>query len=295
MSNATTISFNGDANGKSTTTSGSTPVDPKAATISATLQSTQVGGMTRVENIVPSDASLAAEAESTTTEAEATPQKPNWLPDKFKSPEDLAKAYLELEKKIGKKADEPVKTPTETSKATESTEGVTAAKEVIGVQAFDEYSKEFLDAGSLSDESYQKLEAKGFGKDIVDSFIRGQQALVTGQINEVYNAVGGQEQYQGMIQWAEDALSAEEVSTFNELINSGNHQQTLLAVRGLQSRYQNQNKSPKLLGGAPATSNNIQAYRSTAELVAAMSDPRYKVDPAYRRDVERRLEHSDIL
>jgi len=292
MSNATNVSFNGDANGNNTTTSGSTPVDSKAATISATLQSTQVGGMTRVENIVPSDASLETDAKA--LEAD-TPQKPDWLPEKFKSPEDLAKAYLELEKKIGKKADEPAKTPTDASKATDSPEGVTAAKEVIGVKAFDEYSKEFLDSGSLSDESYQKLEQKGFGKDIVDSFIRGQQALVTGQINEVYNAVGGQEAYQGMIQWAEDALSAEEVSTFNELINSGNHQQTLLAVRGLQSRYQNQNKSPKLLGGAPATSNNIQAYRSTAELVTAMSDPRYKVDPAYRRDVERRLEHSDIL
>ena len=292
MSNATNVSFNGDANGNTTTTSGSSSVDPKAATISATLQSTQVGGMTRVENIVPSDASLETEAKA----AEATtPEKPEWLPEKFKSPEDLAKAYLELEKKIGKKADEPAKAPADAAKEPETPEAAKAAKEVIGVQAFDEYSKEFLDSGSLSEESYQNLEAKGFGKDIVDAFIRGQQALVTGQINEVYSAVGGQESYQSMIQWAEDALSAEEISTFNDLINSGNHQQTLLAVRGLQSRYQSQNKSPKLLGGAPATANNTQAYRSTAELVTAMSDPRYKTDPAYRRDVERRLEHSDIL
>jgi len=129
----------------------------------------------------------------------------------------------------------------------------------------------------------------------VDAFIRGQQALLTSQINEVYSEVGGQEAYQNMIQWAEEALGADEIDTFNSLINSGNQQQTMLAVRGLQSRYQSQNKSPKLIGGSPATANSTQAYRSTAELVTAMSDPRYKTDPAYRRDVERRLEHSDIL
>lgn len=290
MSNATNVSFNGDS-GTGTSTASTQPIEKEGSTITATLQSSQMGGMTRVENIVPSDASLEAEANAKANEALAD-EKPQWLPEKFKSPEDLAKAYLELEKKVGgsKKTDEP-----KADESKDAPDAAKAAKEVIGVQSFEQYSQEFMNDGALSEDSYKTLEQKGFGKDIVDAFIKGQQALLSSQINEVYSEVGGQEAYQNMIQWAEESLGADEIDTFNGLINSGNQQQTMLAVRGLQSRYQSQNKAPKLIGGSPATANSTQAYRSTAELVTAMSDPRYKVDPAYRRDVERRLEHSDIL
>jgi len=69
MSNATNVSFNGDANG--TSTASTQPIEKEGATTTATLQSSQVGGMTRVENIVPSDASLEAEADAKAAQRQA--------------------------------------------------------------------------------------------------------------------------------------------------------------------------------------------------------------------------------
>ena len=43
-----------------------------------------------------------------------------------------------------------------------------------------------------------------------------------------------------------------------------------------------------------ASADIKEAFRSQAELVAAMDDPRYEKDPAYRQDVERKLENSNI-
>jgi hypothetical protein len=45
-------------------------------------------------------------------------------------------------------------------------------------------------------------------------------------------------------------------------------------------------------GKAPSSSGN--SFRSQAELVAAMGDPRYDTDEAYRDDVLRRLDQSDL-
>ena len=45
-------------------------------------------------------------------------------------------------------------------------------------------------------------------------------------------------------------------------------------------------------GKAPAQKSD--AFRSQAEVVEAMSDPRYDKDSAYRRDVMEKLERSNV-
>ena len=47
-----------------------------------------------------------------------------------------------------------------------------------------------------------------------------------------------------------------------------------------------------LTGKAPKSSGDV--FRSQAEVVEAMSDPRYDRDPAYRNDVFEKLSRSDI-
>ena len=47
-----------------------------------------------------------------------------------------------------------------------------------------------------------------------------------------------------------------------------------------------------LSGKAPQASGDV--FRSQAEVVAAMSDPRYDRDPAYRQDLIEKLDRSDI-
>ena len=48
-----------------------------------------------------------------------------------------------------------------------------------------------------------------------------------------------------------------------------------------------------MLQGKPAASSG-DIFRSQAELVAAMGDPRYDNDPAYRADIVQKLEQSDL-
>ena len=62
----------------------------------------------------------------------------------------------------------------------------------------------------------------------------------------------------------------------------------------MKSRYEAVNgyEGRRLTGKAADTSGDV--FRSQAQLVEAMSDPRYDRDPAYRQDVVAKLERSDI-
>ena len=61
------------------------------------------------------------------------------------------------------------------------------------------------------------------------------------------------------------------------------------------AQYQNANGyEGRMLTGKPPA-NQSAAFRSQAELVRAMSDPRYDNDPAYRQDVLGKLEQSGDL
>lgn len=256
------------------------PTNPTA------LQASQVGGAIRVEatGVQPDPANSQPSAET----------RPEWLPEKFKTGEDLAKAYAELEKKQGATPPSPP-TPDPAQPQTPPADP-NAAVAAVGVKDFQAYSNEFAEKGELSAESYAALEKKGFSKELVDTYIQGQVALNEGRVNEVYNAVGGQEQYRAMLEWAEEALDQNAIDAYNAVVVRGNQAEILLAVNGLKAQYQATNKTPNLIGGKPPGSGGGEApFLSTAEMVAAMSDARYKTDSAYRDMVERRLAKSDIL
>ena len=97
-----------------------------------------------------------------------------------------------------------------------------------------------------------------------------------------------------MIQWAGANMSKEDIAAYNQSVESGNMSQVMFAVKGLQARYANANKGePKLVGGSGRTTPT--AFSSVAQVVAAMSDPKYKTDPAYRAEVERKIANSNVL
>ncbi len=245
-----------------------------------------------------------AMAESTTQKAETpTEERPSWLPEKFESPEDLAKAYGELEKQFTQKAQTKTTQPetkvTETK--TDTTEipddqnnAVNKIVESAGLNMTD-LSAEYEQAGQLSEDSYEKLAKAGISKEYVDGYIRGQEALATHYQSEVFDIAGGQQGYTEMIQWAAKNLSTDEINAFNTTVNSGNLEQAKLSVQGLMARYTtSEGNEPRLVKGV-ATGDAASVFRSTAELTAAMKDPKYKNDPAYRQDVIDKLGRSSIF
>ena len=120
------------------------------------------------------------------------------------------------------------------------------------------------------------------------------QQLTQAQADKLFEMVGGKKAYQSMIEWAGQNLSESEVQMYDSVMGRGDPNAIFFAVQALQSRYGDAvGKDGKLLTGR-GTSNEGSTFRSQAELVQAMSDPRYDNDPAYRQDVIRKLEKSDL-
>jgi len=245
------------------------------------------------------DAAMAANFDAVQANGapQATPaERPSWLPEKFKSAEDLAAAYKALEAKQSQGQSQEAKpgAKPETPALPQSQEEVAEGLKANGLD-YGAFEREFMETGALSQASYEKLAAIGVPKDMVDAYLDGQAALA-GQIqNDVFSTVGGEAEYRSMVSWAATNLSPGEVAAFNKAMDFGSVDEIKLAVGGLQARYSAANGSePSLIGGSQ-NGNSGDVFRSTAELTRAMSDPRYRSDPAYREEVIGKLSRSNIM
>ncbi len=215
--------------------------------------------------------------------AVVSPSRPEWLPEKFESPEALAQAYSELEKQFTKE-----------NQTAETKDAVSEIVENAGLN-MDVLTDEYSQQGQLSDDSYEKLSKAGIDRQYVDGYIRGQEALALQYQSEVVSITGGRDKYSEMITWASQNLAPEEVLAFNTSVNSGDIAQAKLAVKGLFSQFsETEGLEPSLVrGGVSGESGSV--FRSLAELTEAMSNPKYKNDPAYRQDVINKLARSNIM
>ena len=229
---------------------------------------------------------------------------------KYKTAEDLEKAYGELQKKLGEKGDEDSEEagdsePAESEETTEEAEETTqpsAAAELI-TSASEEYAS---NDGKLSPETLEKFSSMS-SQELVEAYMKVQSNLPQGDlldntgdisdatVNEIKNYAGGDESYSNMVQWASENLESGAVEAFDNIVNTGSVDAIKLAVNGLKAQYQNSVgfEGTMVTGKAPVEQKDV--YRSQAELVAAMSDRRYDNDPAYRQDVIAKLERSDNL
>ena len=241
----------------------------------------------------------AAEAVGTISEEqtgeEQQVERPEWLPEKFKSPEDMAQAYSELEKKMGQGTNE--EQPAET---TEDNEGDVQDDKPDDNENADynaavvDASKEFFENdGQLSEETYEKLAKAGLPKELVDSYAAGQQALLQTEEGEIKSVANGQ--FDAMAEWANDNLEQEEINAFDDIVTTGTKEQAKFAVKSLYDRYTQANgSSPKLVQGA-VTGGSTMPFKSMQELARAQSDPRYKSgDKAYHEEIDRRLSVSRL-
>jgi len=216
--------------------------------------------------------------------------RPEWLPEKFNTVEDMASAYESLEQKLGS-TEEAEEAPVYEE---DGLEEITNELEERGVD-FDALSDEYMEHGGLTEESYEALLEAGIPRAMVDQFIDGQQAVATQLQQQAFEQVGGQEAYEDMVTWASESLPEASIDAFNDAINSGNSETASLAIQGLQARYRSVNGSePTLVMGE---TNNVTGgvFNSAAQLTAAMRDPRYSTDSAYRQEVASKLSRSNVL
>ena len=263
--------------------------------MSETLSYQEPQNVTTVDNLTAEEQDSLAVGESISQQEEQV------YAGKYKSAQELEKAYIELQAKLGEKKEE---TETETASAEEQPEDTPKMSE--GATLITDASKEYFDNGNkLSPETMAKFSSMS-SQDLIKAYMEVSQNpefqqqgappadITTAQINQIKNSAGGEQQYAQIVNWAKTNLPQDQIVAFDEVVNTGSVQAIQLAVSGLKAEYDNANgvEGRMVTGKAPQNSGDV--FRSQQELVAAMNDPRYDRDPAYRQDVIQKLDRSDL-
>ena len=218
----------------------------------------------------------------------------NLLAGKYKNAQELEQGYIELQKKLGEgEAEEPVAEAEE--EEYEGEEGEEDGSILDELWEYEINNEEFheaavaelqqmdpVDLANLHIEYRKQVEEEGVGaKDFTEA-----------EMTELKGVVGGDENYQNMLQWAGANLNQQEIDMFDAVMQRGDALGAFFAIRSLAYRYNDAAgyEGKMLTGNAPKTSGS--QYRSQQEVIQAMSDPRYESDPAYRKDIMDKLTRS---
>ena len=181
-------------------------------------------------------------------------QEQQLLAGKYTDAQELEKAYLELQGKLGESTEE------------EQVVEETGEEEVVEEESESE-DEEYENPYPLNDESVEVL----------------------------MNQVGGEKAYDEMLTWANDNFSQQEIDMYDHVMDSGDAAAAMFAIQSLKNAYRYANgQEGELLTGGSAPSDPANVFRSQAEVMQAMSDPRYDSDPAYRQDVFEKLDRSNV-
>ena len=214
------------------------------------------------------------------------------LAGKYRSAEELERGYLELQKKLSNKEDVEQEAPQEEEVETEQED---PEQSNLYEQIMDSYRK-----GEWDQDLVKQVEGMD-PVDVVNLFLENQQQQETtsvqataDDVEQIQASVGGDVEYSNMLRWASENLSQQEIEMYDTVMDRGDPLAMFFAAQALNARYKDaEGYDGRLLtGNAPRT--NADVFRSQAELVAAMSDPRYDKDPAYRSDIADKLERSNI-
>lgn len=217
---------------------------------------------------------------------EQVSERPEWLPEKFQSAEEMAKAYQELEGKLGEDTKEETEEPTQAD-----------------FGEFTKYKEEFWETGELSEASIKELvETKGIPKSIIDDYVQlgrqHQEFARLQQEDKVLEDFGGRAKFQEMASWARDNLSDDEIEGLNASLGSGNEKAIKFALSTLKGKYEGASK-PKLFKGQTKPDSS-GVFKSHAEVKEAMAklDSRgrnmYQTSEAYRNKVIEKLKRSKL-
>jgi hypothetical protein len=264
-------------------------------------------------------------------QSEVDPNRPEWLDPKFATPEDQAKAYRESVAQNTRLAQElaalkktpPADDATSEPEGSPSGEGdekpaekpdekpaeksaEEAAIEAAGLD-FTPYTAEFDSTGDVTEENRAKI-AEDLAKiplfkgqntrDMVDKFIKGAQVDASNDISLLETEAGGVDQLTAMREWAKDPInfSRDEAIAFNNALNSKDKHAAMFAVRSLRAAYEAKNSvdPARRLDGGGNPNPSSSGFRSTAEMVRAMQDPKYATDQAYRDEIKARIKLSNF-
>ena len=222
-------------------------------------------------------------------------QQETLLAGKYKDAAELETAYKELEKKLGEKS-EPVSEEPE-SKTEPEEEAPKDKEQNILDQLWDEGSN-----NKLTKETFDKLKgmdpvevAKMAMQQRSNTQAAPQSKEFTDQdVQQIHGLVGGSDNYNNMMSWANQNVPEQEVNMYDAVMELGNPQAAYFAVQALALKYQDQSGKDGQMITGKAPKSTADVFNSQAELIKAMEDDRYNDDPAYRQEIQAKLERSNI-
>ena len=221
------------------------------------------------------------------------------LAGKYENAEELERAYIELQRKLGDsdEGDEEEVYEDDGEVYEETETEYTEAQTLIS-----NASQEYAETGQISDEMFEQF-GEMSSQDLVEAYMNIQanapeavaEELSESEVNSIKNSVGGDQAYDNVMQWAGENLDPTQIDAFDDVIANGNSVAIQMMVNGLKAQYDSTNGyEGRMLSGKSANAGSSDVFRSQAELVAAMGDSRYESDPSYRNDFLEKLDRSDL-
>ncbi len=162
------------------------------------------------------------------------------------------------------------------------------AQEVLQTKGFDYVAlqKEYLETGNISETTRKQLSEVGITSELVDNFIEGQIAKAEQERNELAACVGGRENFDNIIKWASENLSEAEIKSINGITDKS---VITIILKDLKNRMEEKEGITPNYTNGEAGKIVKDIFRSQAEMFEAISNPKYRVDEAYRADVQRKV------
>ena len=267
----------------------------------------------------------ARDSETLAVGQEMQKEQEQLLAGKYKNAEDLESAYIELQKKMGEgKPKEETATPEPEAETTDQPQfyaedgsvNYDSAKELYGDNLGGIFEKAEIDPfkmnehftennGTLTDEMYEQLGEAGLNKTVVDAYLKGvrqevgieeaaaQPELSESEVSDLKGLAGGESGYNDLMKWASENLAKDDIESFDDVLATGNKSAVKFAIKALVSQMEEtEGRDSNIVTGKKPVAGD--AYRSMAEVVRDMNKPEYETDPAYRADVQRKIERSNL-
>ena len=246
------------------------------------------------DNTPEAEVLTAEEQDSLKVGEEMQQAQDDLLAGKYKNAQELEKGYLELQEKLGSQESEVEELDDE--------EGEEGEYEDLGI--LDELWEYETNNEEIHEEALAELQKMdpvdiaemhlAYRKQVEENGGTQGQDFSAEQVTQLQGVVGGKENYTRLVDWGQQAMSEQEINMFDAVMQKGDPISAFFAVKALAYAYQDAvgYEGKTIQGKAPSQSGN--QFHSQAELVEAMGDPRYDKDPAYRRDVQQKLENSNI-
>ena len=217
------------------------------------------------------------------------------LAGKYKNAEELEKAHIELQKKLGEKSEPDSEEPKSKTEPKEEAPKDTepnlldqlweeGTNNKLTKETFDKLSKmNPVDVAKLAMQQRSEAQNAPQSREFTDQ-----------DVQQIHGLVGGSDNYNNMMSWATQNISEQEINMYDAVMELGNPLAAYFAVQALALKYQDASGRDGQMITGKAPKQTTDQFKSQAEMVKAMEDPRYNDDPAYREAILEKLERSNI-